>query len=100
MNRKFCQKIRLLQSYEYEYKNGPGNRTLGFIAQNAQTLFPELVGQISDAQGKDQLAIAYGKVSMIAIKAIQEQQEIIESQQTEINILRKRLDAMEERLQK
>jgi uncharacterized coiled-coil protein SlyX len=44
------------------------------------------------------LSIAYGKTGVLAIKAIQEQQEIIEQQQAKIESLEKRLANIEKLL--
>jgi chaperonin cofactor prefoldin len=44
------------------------------------------------------MGIAYGKTGVLAIKAIQEQQVIIESLEKKIETLEKRLAALESRL--
>ena len=58
---------------------------IGFIAQEMETLFPELV--ITDAKGYK--AVDYAKVTPILVEAVKEQQNIIESQQEEIAALQK-----------
>jgi len=41
------------------------------------------------------LGIAYGKTGVLALKAIQGQQVIIEKQQQQIDVLEKRIEALE-----
>jgi NAD kinase len=53
------------------------------------------VSETKDKDGKKILGIAYGKTGVLAIKAIQEQQEIIEQQQERIESLEKRLALIE-----
>lgn len=92
-------KVKLLKPVKYVMIHS-GSESFGFIAQDVQQHFPEIVSMNKDELGNESYGITYGKIGVVAIKAIQEQQEIIESQQTEINILRKRLDAMEEAIAK
>jgi trimeric autotransporter adhesin len=78
----------------YHYKsNKPGVRSFGLIAQNVQQYFPEIVSA-SNGPG-NLLGIDYTKTGVLAIKAIQEQQQIIESQQEKISELEKRLERLE-----
>lgn len=58
-------------SYQFKGYENPEN-SIGFIAQEVQEIFPELV---HDKDGS--LALSYADFSVLAIKAIQEQQEII-----------------------
>ncbi|MES2648926.1 MAG: tail fiber domain-containing protein [Bacteroidota bacterium] len=66
-------KIGLLEPVTYKMKkDDPGNtRTAGFIAQQVQVLFPELIS-IADS---GMLGIDYSGFQVLAIKGIQEQQE-------------------------
>ncbi len=82
-----------LQPLRYRYKNTPtDSKTIGFIAQNTKGLFPELVDY---SEADDLYGINYAGFSVVAVKAIQEQQEIIEQQQQTIDDLQKRLSALE-----
>lgn len=85
--------VQQLQPLRYRYKNtNETAKTIGFIAQETKALFPELV----DYSAADDLyGINYAGFSVIAIKAIQEQQQIIEQQQLTIDDLQKRLSALE-----
>ncbi|MEO7984130.1 MAG: hypothetical protein ABI688_08615, partial [Bacteroidota bacterium] len=66
-----------------------GARSFGLIAQDAAQYFPEIVSETSDKEGKKLLGIAYGKTGVLALKAVQEQQQIIESLQQKIERLEK-----------
>ncbi len=71
--------------------------TIGLIAQEVQPLFPELVA----ISGNDEmLALDYGSFSVVAIKAIQEQQKIINGQSRKISALEERLQRLEARFSK
>ena len=74
--------IMKLQAKTYHYKdNNPGERlSYGFIAQEVEKLFPEFVASSGTEQKK---ALAYQNFSVIAIKALQEQQEEIEKLKTQ-----------------
>ncbi|HZS09988.1 MAG TPA: tail fiber domain-containing protein [Blastocatellia bacterium] len=62
------------------FKNNPDStrRNLGVIAQDVQKYFPEIVGQQQEKDGNEYLSLDYSKLGVIAVKAIQEQQELIE----------------------
>jgi len=77
------------------------SKTLGLIAQDVLDVFPYLVHEGDD----DMLALSYSNMSVLAIKAIQEQQEIIENQsdkliaqQLENQELKSEVDSLSKRL--
>jgi len=70
-----------------------GKRSFGLIAQDVQQYFPEIVS-LSDQDNL--LGISYSKIGVLAIKAIQEQQVIIENQQKKIEELEKRVARLED----
>jgi Chaperone of endosialidase len=92
-------------SYQYTGSNRADRRMLGFMAQDIQPYFPELVYQRYDRETtKPFLTMDYSGLGVVAIKAIQEQQAIIESQQEQmskqeekINQLLKRIERLEEK---
>jgi hypothetical protein len=106
-------KVLRLSPVKYEMKdNNPRNESsIGFIAQNVKDVFPELVTTINDATGNHKHlngfhALNYNGFGVIAIKAIQEQQEIIEQltrlnnqQQQAIVLLEKRMKEFEAKMQ-
>jgi hypothetical protein len=69
-------------------------REMGFIAQEVQDYFPELVHEnINDQTGESFYTLNYDGITAIAVRAIQEQQEIIEQ-------LAARIEDLEEQVEK
>jgi hypothetical protein len=85
------EKVLQLQPSTYYFKDdeNPTTPSLGFIAQEVQPLFPELVGYAGEEQ--DIMTLNYDGFSVLAIKAIQEQQAIIEQLQQRVEALEKLL---------
>jgi len=88
------------KSYQYVTTNESDRRSYGFIAQEVEKLFPDFV--FSSENGIK--GLAYSNFSVIAIKAIQEQQQLITEQRQEIDqlkqqveILIKRMDSVEKK---
>lgn len=81
------EKVNQLKAYRYLYKDqdARAKKTIGFMAQDIQLLFPELVGETED----DYLGLNYAGFGVVAIKAIQEQQQIIDAQQQQLASLQK-----------
>jgi hypothetical protein len=73
-----------LSPKKYEYKNNAEKSCLGFIAQDVVSIIPEIVDAPKDAD--EMMGIEYQSLVPVLVKAIQEQQAIIES-------LKARLDA-------
>jgi len=87
--------------YHYTTMKDTESKTLGLIAQDVLDVFPYLVHEGDD----DMLALSYSNMSVLAIKAIQEQQEIIENQsdkliaqQLENQELKSEVDSLSKRL--
>ena len=79
-----------LQPVSYQMKDDTllQRRELGFIAQDVEPLFPQLVNDMEQRENKPSIkAINYSGFGVLAIKAIQEQQKIIDHQQLQINKL-------------
>jgi hypothetical protein len=96
-------KIMQLQPVTYLYNNESSNatRSLGFLAQDVQRLFPELVQEQQNRDSKDSyLSLNYAGFGVLAIKSIQEQQAEIEQLKKENEDLRKRLERIEAKLDK
>lgn len=71
------------------------SETMGFIAQDLEEVFPELVRQKGDIK-----TVNYTGLSVIAVQAVKEQQETINSQQAQIDNILGRLEALEKELKK
>jgi hypothetical protein len=75
-------------------------REIGFIAQEVKTLFPELVYEILDDEtGEGTFTLNYGGMTVIAVKAIQEQQELIEQQAATIDEQSKKIMFLEQKFE-
>ncbi|MEM6806427.1 MAG: tail fiber domain-containing protein [Bacteroidota bacterium] len=82
-------------TYLYKDNSSEDRKSIGFIAQEVEEIFPQLV-----KQGEVYKQLSYDDFSILAIKSIQEQQEIIEQQATELAELKTRLAALENLLHK
>jgi hypothetical protein len=90
-------RIGALRPCTYELKDTPGKLAFGLIAQDVASLFPEIVseqGRFGEQTGI--MGINYGKLGVIAVAAIQEQQELIASQASKIASLEERLRRLEQ----
>ena len=68
---------------------------MGFIAQEAEKVIPEVVNSSNDSY-----TMQYGPVSALLVEAVKEQQKIIESQKSEIQMLIERVRKIEDMLAK
>ncbi len=83
-----------LQPKTYHYKDNDANTPLsyGFIAQDVEKIFSDIV----TTKGPEGLkAIGYQKLNVMAIRAIQEQQEQIELLKSDNKILKEKMEKME-----
>lgn len=64
-----------------------GSNELGLLAQEVYALFPEVVSKPAD-ESKQLWAIDYSKLTVVLIKAVQEQQQQIELLKTELNTIK------------
>jgi len=98
-------KVMQLQTHRYQYTDLIDEESglaypdkhfhYGFMAQDVKQLFPELVFGGSDNPKQDFLTLNYAGFSVIAIKAIQEQQQQIESLKQQNEALNRRLERLE-----
>ncbi len=85
-------RLLLLEPVQYNYSHlTDGSISKGFIAQDVQKLFPEMVNVAEDTK---MLALSYDEFSVITVKAIQEQQEIIDEQQRQIDELKAQVEML------
>lgn len=97
----FLDKIMKLEAYTYRYsaENADAKRSIGFMAQDVQAQFPELVTENKnrDSEGSF-LSLNYAGISVVAIKAIQEQQAQIKELQRENEALKQQMSEFDKRL--
>ena len=73
-----------------------GKRTIGFIAQDLNEVFPEVVShEVLTERNQDIYMVNYGLMSVITVKAMQEQQVQIQSLQQENTAVRAELEAIQ-----
>jgi hypothetical protein len=73
---------------EFPEKQFPDARQIGFIAQELEKVYPEVV--FTDKDGYK--SVDYSRLTPILVEAIKEQQKIIQKQQEEINALNEKLN--------
>ena len=80
--------IKALRPRRFDWKNGDGTDVMGFIAQEVEEVMPELVEdhQYSDEEVKKSLRM--GDMIPAMVKAMQEQQEMIEALKAEVEALK------------
>jgi hypothetical protein len=78
--RPVLNNLMQLLAYQYHYLDNKGTDPLstGFMAQDVQKLFPEAVSEMDMKNGEKLLGINYQYFTVVAIKGLQEQQEMIE----------------------
>ncbi|CAN5792737.1 hypothetical protein BH10BAC3_BH10BAC3_23670 [soil metagenome] len=98
-------KVMQLRPVEYEmkYNNTSHTKTMGFIAQEVKGVFPEMVTVSSNLVAKDITiadfhALNYQPFKILAVKAVQEEQKLIEDLQRQQNEILRRLEAVEKKL--
>ena len=103
------ERILQLQPSRYEYRdNNPDElSSIGFVAQDVQELFPELVLEQKGKRDRGLLSVNYAGFSVLAIQAIKAQQETIVDLQEDLTaaeeVQREQADQirqLEERLQR
>ncbi|NNF33603.1 MAG: hypothetical protein HKN68_05820 [Saprospiraceae bacterium] len=83
-------KIDNLNPVTYRFKDQPkAQKSNGFIAQEVEELFPEIVSETDDFK-----ALNYDAFGVIAIQAIKEQQVMIEEIQQENFLLKKKIEEL------
>lgn len=86
-------------SYKFNFQNEKDSESYGFLAQDVQNLFPNMVSTNPGRNGQpSSLMVNYSGLGVIAIKAVQEQQTQINQLKSENADLRARLDAIEAKL--
>ncbi len=87
--------VMQLRPVNYLYKNEPNDASYswGFIAQEVEEVFPELVNH-----SEHFLSLPYDEFSVLAIKAIQEQQEEIEEIKRENTMLKDQMAILQAKM--
>jgi Chaperone of endosialidase len=83
--------VMKLRPVSFQWKDKVGQRKLGLIAQEVYQVLPEIV----DNPKEGYMGILYSDLVPVTVKAIQEQQVIIERQQVEINELKAKINDLD-----
>jgi len=70
--------IKALKPRRFDWKNGDGNDIMGFVAQEVKDVLPELVHDYKLNETETKLGLKMGDMIPSLVKAIQEQQDLIE----------------------
>ncbi len=90
-----------LNPVSYRYKSSTSDKnTLGFVAQEVRELFPELVGNTDAISDDKMLTLNYEALNVLTIKAVQEQQTIIEAQRERLEKQEEELDVLRKKMAK
>jgi len=71
--------VLALQPRRFDWKNGSGENVAGFIAQEVQSVLPDLVESYKVSEDETKLGLKMGDMIPTLVKAIQEQQALITS---------------------
>lgn len=96
------ESVMKLPLYTYNYLDSKDidRRMLGLMAQDVQPLFPELVYQRYDREiTQPVLTMDYSGFGVIAVKALQEQQGIIQKQQEYLLIQDRKIEGLIKRME-
>ncbi|MEZ4959272.1 MAG: tail fiber domain-containing protein [Saprospiraceae bacterium] len=86
-------KVMKLEAMKYHFlkESDEDLKSLGFMAQDVAPYFPELAYLNKRDDGSEYYVMNYAALSVVAVAAVQEQQQIIEGQQKEIADMRQEL---------
>lgn len=93
--------LKQVRIVNYNLIENPDKKLLGVIAQELEQIFPNIVSETPDLDdegndlGTTTKSVKYSVFVPMLIKAIQEQQALIESQQSQIDALTARIETLE-----
>ena len=94
---KGLEEILKLKPYKYNYKDDNETKHYGFVAQELNDILPILVSSIND-DAEETLTVNITEIIPILVKAIQEQQTLIDSQKSKIENLETAVLAIQNQL--
>ncbi|HSA05377.1 MAG TPA: tail fiber domain-containing protein, partial [Tenuifilaceae bacterium] len=91
-------KVMQLRGVSFKWKKEPSmGKRIGFIAQEIEQVFPELVFT-NETDGYK--GVNYAEMTAVLVEAMKEQQTIIDKQQKELDLLKAELEAIKKLLSK
>ncbi len=89
------EKIDEIQVRKYVRKTNPDKEEIGFIAQELQKVYPQAVSGSPDSDVEtDPMMVDYGSITPLLVRAIQEQQDRIKTQDVRIKNLEEALSEL------
>jgi hypothetical protein len=79
--------VMALKPRRFDWKNSDNKNVAGFIAQEVETVLPELIGDFLHDDLADAKSVKMGDMVPTLVKAIQEQQELIKTLEARITAL-------------
>ena len=70
--------------YNWKTESNDASKHVGFIAQEMNQIIPEVIDIQKDADNKEMYGMKYTELIPVLVKAIQEQQKMIESLKSEM----------------
>jgi len=80
--------VMQLQPRRFDWKTGGGSNVAGFVAQEVEAVFPDLVEQYRSSDETTKLGLKMGDMIPTLVKAIQEQQALITKLQADVAALK------------
>ena len=80
--------VLALKPRRFDWKNGSGTNIAGFIAQEVQSVLPDLVESYRVSEDETKLGLKMGDMIPTLVKAIQEQQALIAQLQADVAALK------------
>jgi len=88
------KEVLQMKPVAYKYK-ADDSESIGFIAQMLESIIPEVVSGKEGEKG-----VAYGLLTSVLVNTIQQQQDIIDTQQEDIKQMNANNDVMESKIEK
>ena len=80
--------VLALRPRRFDWKNGSGTNIAGFIAQEVESILPDLVESFRVSEDETKLGLKMGDMIPTLVKAIQEQQALITQLQADVATLK------------
>jgi len=90
--------VMALKPRRFDWKNGDAQNVAGFVAQEVEEVLPELVTEYKYSDTETKKSLKMGDILPTLVKAIQEQQALINAQQAALQTLTAQVAALDARL--
>lgn len=81
------EKVESLRGVEFDWNSGSrkDNHDIGVVAQEVETVLPEIVYSKKDLDGKDVKTVDYEKITAVLIEAVKELSQEVKKLKKQIN---------------